>query len=200
MTIVQGIGPGIAGDLKVSVTIITQGGSDIMETNRVIAGIHISDGERIARGQSAIFGDRTSTGSADYRCIFSTVDSDSDHLSAAIAGRKGVGVGQTFTCIQGLHRGMGVVEREGPGVTGDFEVTVTVITECCGDIVEADRVIAGIRVSDGPERTLALFRQGQQHGPYIIFSFDYCLTNDIHLDGRVCHFRSCDSNYLLCAS
>ena len=43
---------------------------------------------------------------------------------------------------------MGIIQREGPGIPGNLEVTVTVIADRRGNIGKADRVIIGVDIGN----------------------------------------------------
>ena len=66
----------------------------------------------------------------------------------AVTGGEGMRVGQALTDIQGLHRGMRIVERIGPGAADQLKVAEAVVAQGTGLVREVDRVVVGIDVRD----------------------------------------------------
>ena len=149
MGVVERVGPRAAAQRVVTVAVVAQGGRLVGEADRVVAGVHIRDGQRSVGRQRAVFGDRTRARAADHRSVLGAVDRDRHDLRAAVGGGEGVRVGQRFTGIEGLHGGMGVIERVGPRAATERVVAVAVVAQGGRRVREADRVVARVHVRDG---------------------------------------------------
>src|SRR5690606_38027324 len=125
--LVEGKGPGAAGEGERAVTVVAGAGRDIGK-GRVVVGIDVTDGERAAGcvpTPRASDLDRPTEGAGNHGSIIGAGDGHRHLLGGAIAGGKGIGV---LHHVRSVERRVGdVCMVWGPVAVGRGDSAVTVV-------------------------------------------------------------------------